>query len=71
MQSGFVNMQDRVKFETGRLHFGCHIAGMVLLVHLTNFSKFHEGLLSHRVYTTGNLCQAAECLTFSHMYKLC
>ena len=40
MQSGFVNMQDRLKFATGRLHFGRHIAGMVLLLHLTNFSKF-------------------------------
>ena len=40
MQSGFVNMRDRLKFETARLHFGCDIAGMVLLLPLTNFSKF-------------------------------
>ena len=40
MQSGFVNMQHRLKFATGRLHFGCDIAGMVLLLHLTNFLKF-------------------------------
>ena len=40
MQSGFVNMQDRLKFVTGRLHFGRDTAGMVLLLHLTNFSKF-------------------------------
>ena len=39
MHSGFVNMQDRLKFETGRLHFRHHIAVMVLLSHLTNFSK--------------------------------
>ena len=40
MHSGFVNMQDRFKFETGRLHFGRNIAGMLLLMHLTNFAKF-------------------------------
>jgi len=40
MRSGFVNMQDRLKSEIGRLHFGRHIAGMELLLHLTNFSKF-------------------------------
>ena len=40
MHSGFANMQDRLKFETGRFHFRRHIAGMVLLSHLTNFSKF-------------------------------
>ena len=40
MQSGFVNMQDLLKFETGRLHFRRHIVGMVLLSHLTNYSKF-------------------------------
>ena len=37
MHSGFVIMQDRLKFEIGRLHFGRHIAGMVLLLHLTKF----------------------------------
>jgi len=31
MHSGFVNMQDRLKFEIGCLHFGRHIVGMVLL----------------------------------------
>ena len=40
MHSGFAYMQDRLKFETGRLHFRRHIAVMVLLSHLTNFSKF-------------------------------
>ena len=40
MQSGFVNMQDRAKFENGGLHFGRHIAALVLLLHLTDFSKF-------------------------------
>jgi len=40
MHNGFVIMQDRLKFEIGRLHFGRHIAGMVLLLLLTNFSNF-------------------------------
>ena len=40
MQSGFVNMQDRFKFETGRLHFGRDIAVMLLLLDLANFSNF-------------------------------
>jgi len=40
MHSEFVIMQDRLKSEIGRLHFGRHIAGMVLLLHLTDFSKF-------------------------------
>ena len=29
MQSGFVNMQDRLKFVTGRLHFGRDIGAVV------------------------------------------
>ena len=66
MQSGFVNMHDRVKFETGRLHFGRHIAGMVLLLHLTNFSKFqvmdkHVAFLKdfcHTGYTPRETCRA-------------
>ena len=40
MQSEFVHMQDRLKFESGCLHFQCRIAGMLLLSHLTDFSKF-------------------------------
>ena len=70
MQSGFVivNMQDRAKFETGRLHFGRHIASMVLLLHLTNFSKFqfmdkHVAIafmkdFCHTEYTPRETCRA-------------
>jgi len=52
MHSEFVIMQDRLKPEIGRLHFGRHIAGMVPLLHLTNFSKFqvmdkHVAFLKH------------------------
>ena len=48
MHSGFANMQDRLKFETGRFHFRRHIAGMMLSSHLTSFSKsiLGHGLLS-------------------------
>ena len=48
-------MQDRLKFEIGRLHFGRHIAGMVLLLHLTNFSKFQ--VMDKYVAFLKNICQ--------------
>ena len=55
MHSGFVIMQDRLKFEIGRLHFGRHIAGMVLLLHLTNFSKFQ--VMDKHVAFLKNICR--------------
>ena len=55
MQSVFANMQDRLKFETDRLHFRRHIAGMVLLSHLTNFSKFQ--VMDKHVAFLRNLCR--------------
>ena len=48
-------MEDRLKFEIGCLHFGRHIAGMVLLLHLTNFSKFQ--VMDKHVAFLKNFCR--------------
>jgi len=48
-------MQDRLKFEIGRLHFGRHIACMVLCLHLTNFSKFQ--VMDKHVALLKNICR--------------
>ena len=44
MQSGFVNMQDRLKFATGRLHFGRDITWYGAVVASDQFLQ----ILGHR-----------------------
>ena len=45
----------KTEFEIGRLHFGRHIAGMVLLLQLTNFSKFQ--VMDKHVAFLKNICR--------------